>query len=186
MKPFTIIKLALAGAIIGTLAGFGWQQWQNHQYSNGGGTNAGHTVKAVPDFSYPDLDGRERRSNEWLGKVMVINFWATWCPPCREETPLFVELQDRYREQGVQFVGIAIDDPEPTQDFVDTYGVNYPVLMGDAAAIELSKRLGNRFQGLPYTVVARHDGRIASRFSGGANRADLEPLLDELTKQSKP
>jgi thiol-disulfide isomerase/thioredoxin len=113
---------------------------------------------------------------------MVINFWATWCPPCREETPLFVELQEKYREHGVRFIGVAIDDPEPTQDFVDTYGVNYPVLIGDSSAIELSRRLGNRFQGLPFTVVARPDGRIASRVTGEVERDALEPLLLQLSR----
>jgi thiol-disulfide isomerase/thioredoxin len=179
LKPFAIIKLALIGAVIGALAGLGWQQWQAHRQT--GGVDSFEAVKRLPDFSFPDTEGRTRGSDEWLGKIRVVNFWATWCPPCREETPLFVDLQERYLDRGIQFIGIAIDDLEPTQDFIDTYGVNYPVLIGDGTAIELSRRLGNRFQGLPYTVVARADGRIVSRFSGGVERTDLEPLLEQLS-----
>lgn len=180
MRPFAIIKLAVVGALIGALAGFGWQRWQDLQHAGGAASQYGRTVNAVPDFVYPDLDGRPRRSNEWLGKVTVVNFWATWCSPCREEIPLFVELQEQYRDQGVRFVGVAIDDPEPIREFADTHGINYPVLLGDGTAIELSKRLGNRFQGLPFTVVARPDGRIAERFTGAVERSDLEPLLTAL------
>lgn len=182
MNPFSIIKLAVVGALIGALVGFGWQQWSTRKNADDLAGATGEAVKAVPEFSYPDLEGRTRQSSEWLGKVTVINFWATWCPPCREETPLFVELQDRYRDRGVQFVGIAIDDAEPTRDFVDTYDVNYPVLLGDTSAVDLSKRLGNRYQGLPFTVVTQADGRIASRVIGGVKRADLEPLLEALSR----
>ena len=182
MNPFSIIKLAIVGALIGALVGFGWQQWSTRQEADDLNGVAGEAVKSLPGFSFPDLDGRTRQSSEWTGKVTVINFWATWCPPCREETPLFVELQEQYRDRGVQFVGVAIDDAEPTREFVDTYGVNYPVLMGDASAIDLSKRLGNRYQGLPFTVIARADGQIASRLTGGVKRTDLEPLLRELSE----
>ena len=66
----------------------------------------------LPAFSFNDLDGASRSSDEWKGKILVINFWATWCPPCREEMPLFTEIQEKYDAQGVQFIGIAIDDPE--------------------------------------------------------------------------
>jgi thiol-disulfide isomerase/thioredoxin len=182
VNPFSIIKLAVVGALVGALAGFGWQQWSTREHADNLAGAPGEAVKVIPQFSYPDLKGRTRESREWSGKATVINFWATWCPPCREETPLFVELQEQYRNRGVQFVGVAIDDAEPTQDFVDTYGVNYPVLLGDASAIDLSKRLGNHYQGLPYTIVTRPNGRIASRITGGVKRTDLEPLLEELAR----
>ena len=181
MKPLQIISLAVAGAVMGAVVGAGWQYWQRQQASPVQTAESG-LHQAVPDFSYPDLEGHQRRSNEWLGKVLVLNFWATWCPPCREETPLFVELQEKYGEAGVQFVGIAIDDQEATREFANTYGVNYPVLLGDMKAVELSKRFGNRFEGLPFTLVAHRDGRIALRHAGGVSRAQLEPLLQELTR----
>lgn len=180
MNPTRIVTLAVIGAILGAIAGAGWKKWSDHH--GGGFEHAANATleQTIPPFSYPDLDGRERRSDEWSGKIVVLNFWASWCPPCREETPLFVELQEQYQAAGVQFVGIAIDDREPIQDFSDTYGVNYPVLLGDIAAVTLSKRLGNRFEGLPFTVIAEPDGEIVLRHAGGMTREQITPTLQRL------
>ena len=184
MKPMQIISLAVAGAVLGALAGAGWLQWQKHR-----GTPelaAGQALQeTVPNFSYVDIDGRQRGANEWYGKVVVLNFWATWCPPCREETPLFVELQETLGPAGLQFVGIAIDDREPVREFVASYGINYPTLLGDMNAVELSRRLGNRFGGLPFTIVAAQDGEILLRHAGELKRERLEPLLRDLLASDK-
>jgi len=135
----------------------------------------------LPPLSYPDLQGTEHSTSEWNDKVLVLNFWATWCPPCREETPLFVQLQEEYQARGVQFVGLAIDEPEAVQTFIDTYGVDYPVLIGDMHAMERSRRLGNRFRGLPFTLVVAPGGQIALRHTGGLKREQIEPVLQRLT-----
>ena len=184
MKPTQIVILAVVGAVLGAIVGAGWKKWHDQHGRFDRVANAAlHST--IPDFAYPDLDGRERRSNEWVGKVLVLNFWASWCPPCREETPLFVELQERYRAAGVQFVGIAIDDREPIADFSDTYGINYPVLLGDISAVDLSKRLGNRFEGLPFTVIAGPDGKVVLRHAGGIAREQLTSALQQLTSSAK-
>lgn len=179
MKPTQILMLAIAGAVLGALVGVGWQQWQEH-YGDSAARH-GAELSRLPAFSYPGLDGSVQDSTQWAGRTLVLNFWATWCPPCREETPLFVELQETYGAAGVQFVGIAIDDLQPTQDFADTYGVNYPILIGDSSAIELSRKLGNRFEGLPYTVIAAPDGKVTLRHMGGLEREQIEPELQRLT-----
>ena len=113
-----------------------------------------------PDFSLPDQEGVTHTLSEWDGKVLVVNFWATWCPPCRKETPAFVELQDKYGAKGLQFIGVAIDEKENVEDFADTYGVNYPMLLGNLEAINTSKAYGNRFGTLPYTVIVDRQGKI--------------------------
>ena len=113
-----------------------------------------------PEFSLPDMDGVTRKLSEWDGKVLVVNFWATWCPPCRKETPAFVELQEKYGAQGLQFIGVAIDERDNVEDFADTYGVNYPMLLGDLEAINTSKQYGNRFGTLPYSVIVDRQGKI--------------------------
>jgi len=113
-----------------------------------------------PEFTLPDMEGAQRKLSEWDGKVLVINFWATWCPPCRKETPAFVELQEQYGAQGLQFIGVAIDEKDNVEDFADTYGVNYPMLLGDLEAINTSKKYGNRFGTLPYTVIVDRQGKI--------------------------
>lgn len=113
-----------------------------------------------PEFSLPDLEGVQHKLSKWDGKVLVVNFWATWCPPCRKETPAFVELQEKYGAQGLQFIGVAIDEKDNVEDFADTYGVNYPMLLGNLDAINISKQYGNRFGTLPYTVIVDRKGKI--------------------------
>ena len=81
-------------------------------------TLTGKAESQMPAFSFPNLEGKQQASGQWDGKVLVVNYWATWCPPCRKEMPLFIETQQTYAEKGVQFVGIAIDSPDMVQDFV--------------------------------------------------------------------
>jgi len=135
----------------------------------------------APDFCLPDLQGAEHCAAAWQGKVRVINFWAAWCPPCRRETPLFVELQDEYGARGLQFIGIAIDDHDKVQDFIDTLGVEYPMLIGQDKAIAVAKRFGNRFGALPYTVVIDRENRIQHIERGELTRQEATeyvlPLL---------
>jgi thiol-disulfide isomerase/thioredoxin len=126
----------------------------------------------LPDFSYPDLQGNSRSSHEWGEKIVVLNFWASWCPPCRKETPAFIEVQSSY-PQKVQFVGIAIDDKEPVENFADTYGINYPTLLGDMSAIEISRQLGNRFSGLPFTAIFDQGGKLVYQQTGEVKKAEL-------------
>ena len=133
----------------------------------------------LPEFSYPDLQGNSRSSQEWSDKIVVLNFWASWCPPCRKETPAFIEVQSSYPQQ-VQFVGIAIDDKEPVQDFADTYGINYPTLLGDMSAIEISRQLGNRFSGLPFTAIFDQHGKLVYQQTGEVKKAELTEQIKAL------
>ncbi|MCK4586402.1 MAG: TlpA family protein disulfide reductase, partial [Gammaproteobacteria bacterium] len=114
----------------------------------------------APEFNLPDVNGVLHNSHEWDGKVVILNFWATWCPPCVKETPTFVDLQEQYATAGVQFVGIAIDKKDAVLEFMDTYGVDYPMLIGEDDAINISRDYGNRYGALPYTVVINRQGQI--------------------------
>lgn len=187
MNPMRVLYFAVAGLLIGAGIGVGLKM-ANQQDSAEIASPATPTTQLaeyMPAFSYPDLANNQRHGSEWQAKILVLNFWAAWCPPCREETPDFVELQDEYIDDNVKFVGIAIDDLEPVQEFVDTYGVNYPVLLGDIQAVSLSRELGNRFEGLPFTVVAEPGGKIILRHAGGLSREQLEPVLRDAIKKSR-
>ena len=133
-----------------------------------------------PAFTMADIEGKQRTITEWDSKVLVINFWATWCPPCRKETPAFVELQDQYGEQGLQFVGVAIDEMDNVIDFTDTYGVNYPMLLGNLDAINVSKAYGNRFGSLPYTVIVDRKGVIRQVVRGELEKHVAEKQIKAL------
>ncbi len=146
-------------------------------------TPAAQEAKAMvsqyrPGFLLPDLTGEMRNMNEWNGKVTVVNFWATWCPPCRKEMPVFIELQKKYGAQGLQFVGIALDDENKVQDYIATLGLEYPILLGDDDAIRVSEDFGNRLGALPYTAVIDREGFIVRTYRGEVSQNSLERLIN--------
>ena len=128
----------------------------------------------------PDLQGKNQSISQWKGKVLVVNFWATWCEPCRREMPEFIELQNELRDQGLLFIGIAMDQASKVQQFNKEIGVNYPVLLGGIEAMELAEAAGNRYAVLPFTVVLNRNGEITSTHVGRISRDKLEPILKAL------
>ena len=131
----------------------------------------------APDFSLPDLTGQKLDLSSYRGKVVLLDFWATWCDPCREEIPHFVELQDKYGDQGLQIIGVSMDDgPEPVREFYQRYKINYPVVMGNAKTGELYGGV----LGLPIAFLIGRDGRICSKHVGAA---DISSLDREITAQ---
>lgn len=126
---------------------------------------------------FHDLDGRPRRIIEWRGRVLVCNFWATWCAPCREEIPLFVAAKQQYSPTDVEFVGIGIDSADKIREFAATYRINYPLLVADATAIGLLRALGNRSGALPFTAVFDRSGGLAYRRLGALTETELRQVL---------
>lgn len=136
---------------------------------------AGPTGMPAGNPQFPDLEGHPHAVSEWRGKVVVVNFWATWCPPCREEIPEFVRMQTEFGAAGLQFIGIALDEPAAVQGFLREVPLNYPVLIGDDRAARWAERLGNRWGALPFSVVFDRHGTPV-RIKAGIFRR--EPLLD--------
>jgi thiol-disulfide isomerase/thioredoxin len=130
--------------------------------------------------SLEDLHGQIQPLAQWQGKVMVVNFWATWCPPCLKEIPEFVRLQQRYGSRGVQFVGLAIDDKVKVAAFAAKMGMNYPVLIADRDGLTLARNAGNPLGGLPFTVIIDRQGRTARVELGVLDEAKLAPILELL------
>ena len=121
---------------------------------------------AVFDWSFADLEGKSQPLAQWRGQLVVLNFWATWCPPCLKEIPAFVSLQQRLGARGLQFVGIALDQVEAVKPFVAEHGLNYPILFGDQDVARMMTALGNPVGGLPYTVVVGRDGKVLTVHQG--------------------
>ncbi|KPK72878.1 MAG: hypothetical protein AMJ84_03360 [Acidithiobacillales bacterium SM23_46] len=134
-------------------------------------------------FSLVDLDGRPRKLAEWRGKVQVLNFWATWCPPCREEIPLLIAAQKRFADQGVQVIGIAVDQPAEVANYRKSHGIGYPLLVNDAIALKMMELFGNRSGSLPFTVVLDRQNRVVSRKLGAFRGDELERLLESIAKR---
>ena len=164
-----------AVAVLAATAGVLFNAWRL------GGTGAGEgAAEAVMATRLADLQGQTQALSQWRGKVLVVNFWATWCAPCREEIPAFVRLQDQYRAQGLQFVGIAIDQRDPVLAFVREFGINYPVLLGGIETVDMSRHAGNRVGALPFTLIFDRAGTIAATEVGGVKEARLQAIIKPL------
>ncbi|MGZ8175574.1 MULTISPECIES: TlpA family protein disulfide reductase [Methylobacter] len=138
------------------------------------------TPSALPPFNLPDLSGRQRNIAEWQGKVLVINFWATWCPPCLKEIPDFVALQEQYAAKGVQFIGIALEDKKPVAKYLSATAINYPILLGGDNGVTLAHQLGNSVDAVPYTLIVDRQGQIISRHPGEFSKEQILEIITPL------
>jgi len=136
--------------------------------------------------TFPDTNNVPQALKQWQGKVLVVNFWATWCPPCLEEMPELSKLNDEYKGQNVSFVGISTDDVAKISEFTKGTAVSYPLLAADMQAADLAEALGNNRGVLPYTVIIKTDGSIAKSHLGRINRAILQETLIPLLTSKKP
>jgi thiol-disulfide isomerase/thioredoxin len=109
--------------------------------------------------------------------VLVVNFWATWCPPCRREIPTFIELQQEYSARGLQFVGLAMDEAGRVRDFATTLGINYPLLVGEQAVVDAARAYGNEAGLLPYSAVVDREGKIVFTWAGELTREQAEEVI---------
>ncbi|HNC52751.1 MAG TPA: TlpA disulfide reductase family protein [Accumulibacter sp.] len=188
-------QYALAAAVVAgmaTLASIGWLGYRLLERNRlPGGIPPGliSSQQVQPDqtqadavlrLTLPDLDGRPQALAQWRGKVLVVNYWASWCAPCVEEMPAFSRLQQQYATKGVQFIGIGVDEVENLRKFVRTTPVAYPLLVGDAAGTQAPDL---QIKGLPYTLVIDRDGRIAGGRLGRFDEPTLDPILRRLVAQ---
>lgn len=147
-------------------------------------TAADVPADAVASFFASSLDdarGQPQSFAQWRGKTLVVNFWATWCPPCREEMPAFSRLQRLYAAKGVQFVGIALDSADSVRSFSESDPVSYPLLIGGAKGVDLAGQFGNAALVLPYTVVVDRAAAVRLVRPGPLSESELDRLLQELT-----
>lgn len=136
-----------------------------------------HPAMTRVDFTLPDLDGRPRQLSEWDGDLVLLNFWATWCPPCKKEMPLFQQRYEQYAKRGFTIVAVAVDELEETRAFVDGFGIEFPVLIGQGNAIAVGREYGNQIGALPYTVVIDREGVVRETHRGEVTESDLDGWL---------
>jgi peroxiredoxin len=157
------VAAAVAGALVGALG---------LQRSTG--------AAELLSLTLPDLQNRQTALRSWQGRVLVANFWATWCSPCLEEMPLLVSTQREYAARGLQVVGIAIDQVPKISDFAAKMNITYPLLVADGSIVSLMQKLGNAAGGLPFTVILDRQGSIAHRKLGAFKGTELAGIVQPL------
>ena len=141
-------------------------------------------AQVLLDARFNALNGSEVSLKTWQNKIIVLNFWATWCPPCREEMPELSKMQDEYKNQNLVIIGLSTEDLDTTKNFIAEHPVSYPVLAGDMQAMTFAESLGNNQSILPYTVVIDEKGQLVKTFFGRVNQTLLEKTITPLLKKS--
>ena len=167
------LRIALALAVACALAaGAGFVAWQHYA---GGSAQAGADA---PALVLTDLAGKPHALSEWRGRLLLLNFWATWCAPCMGELPLLVEAQQRYGARGLQVVGPAMDEPDAVRETAKHLGIGYP-LMADFSQVDAAMAaLGDTQGALPFSVLISADGKIIKTILGGLHKNELEGLIE--------
>lgn len=144
------------------------------------------TIKAAPTWELKDINGKVVKSSDFNGKVVILDFWATWCPPCRKEIPGFIELQKQYEKAGLMVVGISLDEEGPAvvEKFMKSNGINYPVVMGTTETVEAFGGI----EGIPTTFIIDRKGNLRGKHVGFVEKrvfeSEITPLLKEKVEQS--
>ena len=187
MKASTLTtSLAVAG--IAVALGFGivknWPKGQDGPRGVGqepqAQTQSPMISRPRPDFAMPDLSGTRRNIKEWDGKVLAVNFWATWCEPCKQEIAGFNTLQKQYGSKGFQFIGVALDDRDAVQTYLKSDVIAYPVLIGEAQAAEVAGRYGDDEGVVPYTAFINRKGQIAFIQYGAMSQDLARQVIESL------
>ena len=189
----------IIGSVLGAgafAAGFAASRWRRSEpptpgaAAGGAGWNAAgpqvirsssaEPTDKAPDFHFTDQHGKERRLSDWDGSVRVVNFWATWCPPCVHEIPMLVSVQESFRARGVQFVGVAVDDPDGAFAMAKELGMNYPTMADSRRTIDLLHAYGNRAAALPFTAFVGPEGTIRDRHVGVLTLEQTQEMIRTL------
>lgn len=145
------------------------------------GTAAG-VPEVLPDFTLADIDDQPRSIRSWEGKSMIVNFWATWCAPCRREIPLLNKIQDEHGAEGFQIVGVAVDFREDVVKYAQEIGIDYPILIGEQDGLDAVNKFGLGSLGFPFTVFTDNQQRIVMFHVGELHPEQAEVVLDAVRK----
>jgi thiol-disulfide isomerase/thioredoxin len=161
--------------IVSLLAAYGLRRYSQR----GPSIDESIVNQTAPAFTLPALSGGEISLDKYKGKLVLLNFWASWCPPCRAEIPGFIKIQDKYGEKPFSFVGIAIEDKEAVMKYSQEVGINYPTAYGVDDAYKVASAYGNPDGGLPYSILIDKNQKVLEVFYGFLSEERLEDLINK-------
>ena len=171
MKKSNLVLILIL--IVGLASAYGYRRYTQRDPS----FDLNQAGKQAPDFSLPNINGGIVKLSDYKGKVVLLNFWASWCPPCRAEIPGFIKIQNAYKDKAFSFIGVAIESKTDAANYAKEIGINYPVSFGLEKSLEVAGEYGNPDGGLPYSVLIDANQKILSVYSGFLSEDKLNKML---------
>jgi thiol-disulfide isomerase/thioredoxin len=172
-----LMRIILIAAVVISCVAAGFWFSQNDEAAQ---PNELAVLQVMPDFTLPDLDNQPQSIKNWAGRSLIINFWATWCGPCRREMPLLQKLQDERSGGSLQIIGVAVDNLAAVKQFISKSNVTYPILYGEEEGTLIAESFGDAFIGLPFTVFVTPSGEIIKLMAGELHTDQLYQIVAEL------
>lgn len=177
MPKTALLIIAIVCAIAGSVFFYSKQAEVSESYVTPDAVSAPEQTGPVQvAFELAGLDGKPRQFSEWDGSHRIVNFWATWCAPCRREIPLLKAFQEEHGEDGFQVIGIAVEFPEPVVAYAEAAEFNYPILVGEQDAMAVAESSGISFIGLPFTMIVTRDGTLVGAHMGEIHQQHLDDI----------
>jgi len=182
MKSWPIVAIAVSAMAAGAAFYFYRQQPPAPVAAPAPDVAAAQLVATLPDFQLADRDGQVKSLQDWPDQALIVNFWATWCAPCRREIPLLQQLQRDHGSEGFQVIGIAVDFRDKVLAYADEMKIEYPLLIGEQEALDAAAAFGVEAVGFPFTVFSDRRGRIVTAHMGELTAAQASLILDAVRK----
>ena len=184
MKNTAIVAAVAVAGLAGAVAFYAFEQLKARTAAPlaPAAEAAPQLVETLPQFQLADRDGQVRSLQDWPDRALIVNFWATWCAPCRREIPLLQQLQRDHADEGFQVIGIAVDFRDKVLAYADEMQIEYPLLIGEQEALDAAAAFGVATVGLPFTVFSDRRGRIVTAHLGELTAAEADLILDAVRR----